>query len=286
LLEENMPLSEQAIQLASGVSLRFVERGPEDGIPVLLLHGYTDSWRSFVPVFANLPADFRVIALSQRGHGDSDRPQGRYHPSDLAADAAEFLSLRGIPAAYVVGHSMGAYVAECLALEHPAQVLGLVLIGAFRSLVGHPDLAAMAAELAEMRDPIDPAFARAFQESTLVQPVSPAFLDSVVAESAKVPLHVWRSALQSLLEIDLQDRIGRIRVPTLIAWGDRDGLSSLEDQQWLARSIPVAELKVYEGAGHGLHWEEPARLAADLVRFLPDGDSLAALRVQSPQARR
>jgi pimeloyl-ACP methyl ester carboxylesterase len=55
--------------------------------------------------------------------------------------------------------------------------------------------------------------------------------------------------------------------PTLILWGDRDGLCSRGDQEALLAAIAGSRLVVYEGAGHGLHWEEPERFAADLVAF-------------------
>jgi alpha-beta hydrolase superfamily lysophospholipase len=64
------------------------------GVPVILLHGITDSWRSFEPVLPHLPASIRAFALSQRGHGDSERPAAGYHPRDFAADG-DVLQLPG-----------------------------------------------------------------------------------------------------------------------------------------------------------------------------------------------
>src|SRR5262245_28467253 len=71
--------NEMAIQtktavLASAIALDYVEQGDASGMPLILLHGYTDSWRSFQPLLAALPKWIRAIAISQRGHGDSDKP--------------------------------------------------------------------------------------------------------------------------------------------------------------------------------------------------------------------
>ena len=84
-------LTEQSIRLPNGVTLRYVEQGPADAMPLILLHGFPDSWLSYETVLANLPSPIRTIALSQRGFGNSDKPEGSYHPRDLAADLADFM---------------------------------------------------------------------------------------------------------------------------------------------------------------------------------------------------
>src|SRR4029453_1764065 len=81
-----MTPSVRSIQLASGVRLQYAEQGDAGGVPVVMLHGITDSWRSFESVMTYLPATLRVFALSQRGHGGSDHP-GRYRTRDFAGDA-------------------------------------------------------------------------------------------------------------------------------------------------------------------------------------------------------
>jgi pimeloyl-ACP methyl ester carboxylesterase len=129
--------------------------------------------------------------------------------------------------------------------------------------------------ISQLVDPIDPAFVREFQESTLAQPVPPAHLDMVVQESLKVPARVWRAAFAGFLDDDVAGELGRIAAPTLIAWGARDALCSRRDEDALLAAIARSRLVVYERAGHALHWEEPERFAADLVGFV---DSLRAGR--------
>ena len=121
--------------------------------------------------------------------------------------------------------------------------------------------------LGTMADPVDPGFVRAFQESTLARPVAPGFLDMVVGESLKLPAHVWRAAFRdAVLAADDTAALGRVTAPTLLLCGDRDGLA-LDAQQALADGIAGARRMTYLGAGHALHWEEPARFAADVAGF-------------------
>src|SRR5690606_16521462 len=69
------PVRHGRIRRATGVELHVAETGPADGRPVLLLHGYTDSWYSWARVIEHLPAGVRAIMPTQRGHGDSERPE-------------------------------------------------------------------------------------------------------------------------------------------------------------------------------------------------------------------
>src|SRR5690349_21198283 len=101
-----MTIRTASVALPNGPRLAYAELGEPDGIPLLLLHGVTDSWRSFETVMPHLPDGLRAIALSQRGHGESDRPKEGYRPQDLARDIASFMDALGIPAAILVGHSM------------------------------------------------------------------------------------------------------------------------------------------------------------------------------------
>ena len=257
------------VELPSGITLPYAEQGDPAGVPVVLLPGATDSWRSFEPVLPYLPASIRALALSQRGHGDADRPAAGYRPRDFAADVAAFLDALGLDAAIVAGHSMGSTVAQRFAIDYPERTRGLVLVGSFTSYRGNPVLVEYwDTVVSTLTDPIDPSVAREFQESTLAQPVPPAFLDMVVRESLKVPARVWRASFEGMLEAEWAEEIGRIEAPTLIVWGDEDAFRQRRDQETLATSIARSRLVVYAGAGHALHWEEPERFAADLAAFV------------------
>ena len=92
------------VPLSTGVRIEYVEHGRADGVPVIFLHGVTDSWRSFERVLPLLPPNIHAFALSQRGHGDSSRPTSGYQFADMSADLLAFLDAMGLRTATVVGH--------------------------------------------------------------------------------------------------------------------------------------------------------------------------------------
>ena len=264
----------KSVELPNRVRLSYVEQGDPSGVPTLLLHGVTDSWRAFEPVLPHLPDSIHAFALTQRGHGDADRPIAGYRTRDFAADVAAFADAVGLASAVVAGHSMGSTNAQRFAIDYPERTQGLVLAGSFATYRGNAKLVEFwESAVSQLTDPIDPGFVRKFQESTLAQPVPQAFLDAAVRESLKVPARVWRAAFEGFFEDDFVGELSKIRAATLILWGDRDALCPRRDQDVLLRAIAGSRLIVYEGAGHALHWERPERFAADLAAF-----SVSALR--------
>jgi pimeloyl-ACP methyl ester carboxylesterase len=278
-----MTPSIKLIGLANGVRLEYVGQGRPAGVPVLMFHGLTDSWRSFERVLPHLPENIHALAVSLRGHGDSDRPAAGYRPADFAADAAAFLDALGLERAVIVGHSMGGHVARRFAIDYPERTLGLVLMGSFFECAGNPAVAALWEAVAELEDPVDRALALEFQQGTIAKGVPETYLETVVRESLKVPARVWRAALRGMLEEDHTGALGGIAAPTLVVWGERDAFVPRSDQDALAVAIEGARLIEYPGAGHGLHWDEPERFAADLAGFCARP---AGQRVRHRQARR
>jgi non-heme chloroperoxidase len=258
----------RSVELPNGVMLPYVEQGDPSGVPVLLLHGFVDSWRSFELLLPHLPPSIRAIALTQRGHGDASRPATGYHSHDLAADLAAFMDALRIESGVIAGASSGGIVAQRFAIDHPERTRGLVLIGSPITLRGKPGpLALWESILSKLEDPVDPGFVREFQESTLAQSVPQAFLQSMIQESLKVPARVWRAATEALIEDDHTGELNKIVAPTLILWGDSDVLTR-GDQETLATAIVGSRLVVYPGGGHTLYWEQPDRVASDLVAFV------------------
>jgi pimeloyl-ACP methyl ester carboxylesterase len=258
----------KSVVLPSGVRLPYVDHGDRAGVPVLFLHGTSDSWRSFENVLPELPEWLRAIALTQRGHGDADRPATGYRTEDFADDVAALMDALSIEKAIVVGHSMGGSIAQRFAIDHPERMLGLVLIGARASWHRHPGVLALGEAVATFSDPVDPDFVREFQLSTLARPVSPAYLETVVAESLKMPARVWRAAFaECVFQADHTAVLGRIATPTLLLCGGQDDFAR-DEQETLLAGIPGARQLVYRDAGHALHWEEPQRFAADLAAFV------------------
>ena len=259
---------DRTIALPNGVSLAYVEQGDPAGLPVIMLHGITDSQRSFETLMPQLPQTWRLLAISQRGHGDSGKPAKGYTPGHFASDVAGFMDALGIRRAVLIGHSMGAANAARFAADYPDRAAGLVLIGAQALPAINGDMLALRKAVATLGDPIDRQFARDFQMSTIAQPVAPALVDMFVDESLKVPSRVWRSALEGLFREDLPANWRRITAPALLIWGTKDTVTVRRDQDALLKGIRGAELKVYQDIGHAVHWEDPTRVAADIATFV------------------
>jgi non-heme chloroperoxidase len=269
---------EQFIPLSTGVLMEFVEQGPPDGLPVVFLHGVTDSWHSFEQVLPLLPPTVRAFALTQRGHGDSSRPASGYRYTDFAGDLLAFMDAMGLREAAIVGHSMGASVAQRFVVDHPERVSAVVLMGAFASIHGDPAIAEFyASTIAPLTDPIPAAFAREWQLSTLAREMAPDHLETIVAETMKVPARVWHAAFTGFLETqDFSHELKAVSVPALLMWGDRDTYAQRASQDRLLEVIPGARLTTYEGHGHALHWENPVQVTRDLVAFISDNSIGAA----------
>ena len=169
--------------------------------------------------------------------------------------------------AVVVGHSMGGTVAQRFAVDYPERTLGVVLMASFLLSDFNQALSEFHKAVAVLEDPIDPAFALEFQRETLARPVADEFLSMVVAESLKVPARVWRAALDGMIEEPVAPHLSRVTAPALLVSGERDAFVPTTESEALAAAIPRARLVVYAGAGHAVHWEEPARFAADLSAF-------------------
>lgn len=261
------PMLARSIVVSPDVRLEYVESGNPAGLPVVFLHGVTDSWGSFEGLLASLPASIRAIAVSQRGHGNSSRPARGYRMVDFSGDLLGFMNALELPAAVIVGHSMGSFIAQRFAADHPERVRGLVLMGSTASLGSNAAVREMVDALEPMTDPIDPGFVREFQASTLARPIDPALFHAVVAESLKVPVRIWREMFTGFLEVDHTTLLPRIQAPTLVAWGTCDSMFTEADQTALCEGIAGARRVTYPGAGHGFHWEDAATFAADLTAF-------------------
>ena len=267
LLFRRLP-EEKVIELPGNINLNYVEQGISTGTPVIFLHGYTDSWHSFDSVLSNLPKNIHAFAITQRGHGNSDKPASGYSPKDFANDVAAFIEKRKLGPVVVVGHSMGGVVVQRFAMDHPDLTKAVVIIGSATSVKNFSSVKEFVEMVNQLNDPIEPAFAEEFQKSTLAKPINDSYYKELVGESLKVPARVWKGILNDLMNYDPSGELNNIRKPTLIVWGEQDIFCQRESQDNLLKSIKNSRLLIYKRTGHAVHWEEPQRFSNDLVIFI------------------
>lgn len=260
-------LAPREVVLANGVRLSYVDQGPRDGDVLLMLHGYTDSSYSFSRLMPLLPADrYRILAVDQRGHGDSDRPDDGYTIAGLAGDAVQFLDALDVAQATLIGHSMGSFVARQVAWSSPERVATLVLIGSAVTATNE-GMQELRRAVHTLADPVGADFIRQFQTSTAHLPLPDPFLDQVVADSGKVPARVWHALIDALVSDDDRDRLADVTAPVLVVCGQQDAVFSAAEHEALTAAIPGARLSLYPGTGHAAHWERPGPVARDVDRF-------------------
>lgn len=254
-------------RVSNGLRLAYVEQGRRDGPALILLHGYTDSHRSFDLLRPHLPESWRTIAVTARGHGQSDKPVGAYGAADMAGDVKALLDVLGVERALIAGHSMGAAVALQFAADYPERTKGLVLMGTFASFQDKPEVGELLASVNGFDECVDPEFVLAFQESTFAGLIPQRFLDTIVSESLRCPAFVWRAALQQLLNISIADIALRSRAPALLIHGAEDAFVPIEDQLKLRDLLASARVFSMRGVGHAPHWERPAETASLMRAF-------------------
>lgn len=250
------------VTLSTRVTVEYIESGALAGTPLVLLHGLSDSWHSFLPLLPHVPQDMRAVAFTQRGHGQSSKPRGDYSLDVLVKDAIAFLDAMHIERAVIAGHSMGAAVAALLAAKYPERVAGLALLGAFADFRGNAGVVELRQDVRDLSDPIDPEFARAFQVSTIARMIDDEFIDLVVGDSQALPAHAWRALVDGFMACDLPACFGRIEAPTSLVWGDCDVFVPRSDQDRMLSIIKRAQFYTLDDTGHAVHWDRPGETAS------------------------
>ncbi|MGX1159968.1 pimeloyl-ACP methyl ester carboxylesterase [Arthrobacter sp. SLBN-100] len=209
------------LQLSTGIAVPCLLQDEPDAKPLLLLHAWGESSRSFDRLVPLLP-EFRIAAPDLRGHGDADKPDNGYSLEDQAADAAAILDALQLESAAVLGSSSGGYVAQQLAVLDPDRVDALVLVGAPLSLHGRPSFAD---EVEALAGPLDEDWVRrSLLWFPLGRPVPQWYLEDRVRDGVRMPVHVWKDALQGLYRATPPTEAGAISAPALILRGEQDEL--------------------------------------------------------------
>ena len=252
------------LRLRTGITVPCRIEGDVDAKPLLLLHAWGESRRSFdrmVPLLTG----FRIYAPDLRGQGEADKPEAGYSLGEQAEDAAAILDALDVPRAAVVGSSSGGYIAQQLAVVHPEMVGALVLAGSPLSLLGRTDFAD---EVDGLTDPLDEDWVRdSLSWFPLVHEVPRWYIENLVRDGLRMPAHAWKAILNGLCDATPPTESGTIRAPALILWGAQDNLLPRGDQEILAARIPGSVLKVYPDVAHAVLWECPERVAEDAAAF-------------------
>ncbi|GAC1617332.1 MAG: alpha/beta hydrolase [Candidatus Elarobacter sp.] len=260
-----------------GVRLAVDETGNPDGIPVLFIHGFTQSATAWDRQFSgSLPATHRMVRFDMRGHGESDKPAdpaaytvGRRWADDIATLIRE----RKLERPILVGWSYGGFVI-CDYLRHygSAGIRGIVLAGG-ATKKGTPEARPFggkaAAPLWNALFDDDAAVwgpgLAAFADVTTARPLDAAFHSRILERNAQTPSHVRRALQDRVLDND--DVLAACKLPVLIVHGEDDGVVTSLAAEHHARTLPQARLVLYPGIGHMPFGEDPKRFDADLQAF-------------------
>jgi pimeloyl-ACP methyl ester carboxylesterase len=255
--------------LETGVRLNYAGSGSSSGQPVVMLHGYTDSWFSFSQLLPLIDSRYRVYAIDQRGHGESDSSSGTYSMPAFGRDVLAFMDAKEIKEAIVVGHSMGSFAAQHAAALAPARVQKLVLLGSATTSRNEVMLE-LQKEVDALSGEVPGEFVRAFQLGTTFQPMPEQFLSRVISESFKCKLETWKEVIAAHVADTNAADLNKIVAPTLILWGEKDSIFPRHEQDKLAKAIHSSKLKVYPETGHAIHWERPNEVVTDLLTFVEE----------------
>ncbi len=261
------------VRLPNGETLAYVPLGNPHGEPVVLIHGYTDNARDWVPLAPYLDPKLRLILVDIRGHGASSKPECCYTRYDFAYDVKLLLDALHVQRADIIGHSLGSIIAQTFAETWPERTGRVVLIA---STGGHrpgtmPKKPAydFASEIRKLKEPIDPDSPFMVEWWSSPTPVDADFLRRQRKDAAGIPLRVWLAVLdQGVTDADLQRTLPKLAAPTLLIWGSRDPIMEDEVRQTLIEALPRAQVKVLAGLGHNPFWEDPAACAALINAFL------------------
>lgn len=246
-----------------GVRLAYRDEGPPGDLPLLFVHGWQAHGRIWVPLLAALTREHRVLIVDLRGFGASNSAPGPYSIETFAADLADLIDALGLDPAVVIGHSMGATVAQRLAIDRPEAIEALVLIAPvpasgipyspklldfLRGTAGKPEQAAK------------------WLDALTVTKQSPEaralLLEAAAATSAEVALESFASWQPG----DFSVEAATIETPTLVLAPDRDRPEFVRER--VADIIAGSRFEIVAECGHYAPVDRPRELAARIETFV------------------
>jgi 2-succinyl-6-hydroxy-2,4-cyclohexadiene-1-carboxylate synthase len=221
---------------------------------VVLLHGFTQTGRSWAPVVAQLGERYRCFAPDLPGHGDA----AERRPASFDAVAA-YLAALPFDSFVLCGYSMGGRLALDAALRHPGRVERLILIGASPGIADDAERERRRRADLELAGRIERIGVEAFADEWAAQPLLATQTRGVAAAAREDRLRNTAPGLAAALRgmgtgvmTPLWDRLGELSMPVTLVAGELD-----QKFRAIAEQMGVGELVVVEGAGHAVHLEQP-----------------------------
>ena len=271
-----------------GVRSVYLEAGPRDAPPVVLLHGLGATNASMLPLLADLASDHRVIAPDFPGFGASGAPHWRYRAADLARWLDAFLTVVDAKPAALVGNSLGGRVALEMGMTSPSAVSRMVLLcpsPAFRRLRQFTPLVRLLPPDAVVPPMPMPHRAVVMGIRTMFSNpdrLAPTWYDAAADEHRRVmrDYRHRRAFFACLKQIYMEeafgdhgfwDRLPRMETPALFVWGDHDRLVPASFERHVLAAVPHAESLCMADSGHVPQFEHPEETARITREFLDKG---------------
>jgi 3-oxoadipate enol-lactonase len=247
-----------------GTRLHYIVEG--SGPPIVLVGGKTSSidgaWWRYIPALAQR---LRVIALDNRGAGESGKPDVPYSTALMANDALAVLHAAGETSAHWFGVSLGGMILQRLALDHPDVVRSLILAA---TSCGGERKAPASVNVPELADNPLRRYANLYAPAFILE--HPDWVAEDAKHFGKMPLHAIVRQDQAGNQHNVCDRLGEILQPVLILHGTQDRTVPLSRGQELQQRLPDSRLQVFEGAGHQLHSERFAEVLPLVLNFVEE----------------
>jgi len=243
------------------------------GMPILFLHGLggdASNWKPQLDAFADVSPS---VAWTMPGYGSSE-PLAQMSFANLANAAVGLLDQLGHERVGVVGLSMGGYIAQRMAIDHPDRVERLVLCGTTAAF-GKPGSSFNEQFLASRLAPLDAGASPAsLAEKIVAGLLGPephaAAAPNAVASMERITADAYRLALSTLVTWDARDEIPQITQPTLCLAGAEDATAPVRAMQRLADAVPEATLEILDRCGHLMNLERPDAFNRSLRAFLAE----------------
>jgi pimeloyl-ACP methyl ester carboxylesterase len=233
------------------------------GQPLLLLHGWGATKELMLPIAQRLPG-YRVIVPDLPGFGATESPPSPWGVDEYSAWVIALLDRLGVARTHIAAHSNGGRVAIALAATWPERVGRLVLTDSAGIRPSH----GLQYQWRVRTFKLLRAAARSRGLPRLLRRAAGRRAERRGSVDYRAASGTLRASMVRLVNADLRPQLSRLRVPTLLIWGDRDEETPLSDARTMERLIPDAGLVLLEGSGHFAYAEQPDRFCRIVDAFL------------------